>query len=115
MPPVTRHSTRCHAPGGPRYRDSPREQAIAALVKARGHRKPEKSDKQTEEDPGEPNASSAAPTPPNMDMEVESEAPLTTPQLQSPNEQLGLELTKHANIALQARAAKEKEDKDLVE
>ena len=116
MPPVTRHSTRGHASGGPRYGDSPREQGIATLVKARRHRKPEKPDKQTEEDPGEPNASSAAPAPPNMDMEVETEAPLTTPQPQSPNEQLGLELTKHANIALQTRAAKEKEeDKEILE
>ena len=116
MPPVTRHSIRGHVSGGPRFGDSPREQGIAALVKARRHRKPEKPDKQTEEDPGEPNASSAAPAPPNMDMEVETGAPLTTPQPQSPNEQLGLELTKHANIALQTRAAKEKEeDKEILD
>jgi hypothetical protein len=116
MPPVTRHSNRGHVSGGPRFGDSPREQGIAALVKARRHRKPEKPDKQTEEDPGEPNASSAAPAPPNMDMEVETGAPLTTPQPQSPNEQLGLELTKHANIALQTRAAKEKEeDKEILD
>ncbi|ODM18624.1 hypothetical protein SI65_05241 [Aspergillus cristatus] len=51
-----------------------------------------------------------------MDMEVETEAPLTMPEPQSPNEQLDLELTKHASIALQAWAAREREeDKEILE
>ncbi|ODM15573.1 hypothetical protein SI65_08807 [Aspergillus cristatus] len=49
-------------------------------------------------------------------MEVETQAPVTLPEPQSLNEQLEFELSKHASIALQAWATREKEeDKEILE
>ncbi|BCR91414.1 uncharacterized protein ACHE_70257S [Aspergillus chevalieri] len=116
MPPVTRHSARGHASGGPRHGDSPREQGLAALVKARKHRKREKPDNQMEGDTGEPNASPPPPTPLFMDHEMATQTPPAMLEPQSPNKQLEFELRKNASIALQARAKKEEEeDEEILE
>ncbi|ODM17667.1 hypothetical protein SI65_06455 [Aspergillus cristatus] len=49
-------------------------------------------------------------------MEVETQAPVTSPEPENPNEQLEFELSKHASIALQARAMREKEeDREILE
>ncbi|BCR91876.1 uncharacterized protein ACHE_70719S [Aspergillus chevalieri] len=116
MPPVTRHSARGHASGGPRYGDSPREQGLAALVKAREHRKLEKPDNQMEGGTGEPNASPPPPTPLFMDYEMATQTPSAMLEPQCPSKQLEFELRKNASIALQARAKKaEEEDKEILE
>ncbi|ODM23017.1 hypothetical protein SI65_00606 [Aspergillus cristatus] len=116
MPPVTRHSARGHASVGPRYGDSPREQGLAALVKAREHRKLEKPDNQMEGGTGEPNASPPPPTPLFMDYEMATQTPSAMLEPQCPNKQLDFKLGKNASIALQARAKKEKEeDKEILE
>jgi len=116
MPPVTRHSARGHASGGSRYGDSPREQGLAALVKAREHRKLEKPDNQTEEGTGEPNALPPPPTPLLMDYEMATQSPPAMLEPHCPNKQLDFELGKNASIALQARAKKEgEEDNEILE
>ncbi|ODM22584.1 hypothetical protein SI65_00173 [Aspergillus cristatus] len=101
MPPVTRHSARGHASGGPRYGDSPREQGLAALVKAREHRKLKKPDNQMEGGTGEPNRKLKKP---DNQMEGGTGEPNASPPPPTPL------------IALQARAKKEKEeDKEILE
>ncbi|ODM16231.1 hypothetical protein SI65_08230 [Aspergillus cristatus] len=116
MAPVTRHSARGHAPGVPQLWNNHRIQDISALVKTRKLRKLEKPDKQTVGNPDDPTTAPPAQPPPAADMEVETQAPVTSPEPENPNEQLEFKLSKHASIALQARAMREKEeDREILE
>lgn len=116
MAPVTQHTARGHVPGGSQHWESHRTQGIAVLVKSYKLWKLKKPDKQTEGDPGEPNASPPALPSPVMDMEMVTQGPLTLPEPPSPNEQPDLEFWKHASIALQGWATREKEeDKEILE
>lgn len=138
MAPVTRLSTREHAPGVSQQRDDSLIRSTAKSAKIHKRLKPEKADKQctvpgpehlhtqhlaneiepfpVESISDDLDTALPASSPSDMDMEMIDRPPSALSEPQNPDGQLDHELTGHVSTILQARATREKEeDEEIME